>query len=176
MEKSLKSIAVNYGIYLGLILSLSTICCYLIDLALFNNLWILLITVGAVIVLGTMSILKVKNALGGFISFKQAFSSYFITIAFGLFISTVVYFTIFGIVDTDAAQVLADQQIERQIESMENWGAPQSVIDETLVKLEETDQFSIGNMALGYCVYLVIMSIIGLIVAAVTKRNDPNAV
>ncbi|WP_299114481.1 DUF4199 domain-containing protein [uncultured Winogradskyella sp.] len=174
MEKSLKSSAINYGLYLGLTLAAVNIIAYVVDIKLFNSIWVLVAILVSIIAYGIISINSSKKMLGGFISFKKAFTSYFITVALGLFISTVVYFLIFNVVDTESAQVLAEMQIENQVKMMENFGAPQASIDEAVAKLEQNNPFSIGNQFLGYAIFLTIMSLIGLIVAAVTKKNDPN--
>ncbi|ARV08883.1 DUF4199 domain-containing protein [Winogradskyella sp. PC-19] len=174
MEKSIKSNAINYGLYLGIALAAINILIYVIDIKLFNSLLLVAAIFISIIVFGVLSINSSKKILGGFISFKKAFTSYFITIALGLFISSTVYFLIFNVVDTEAAQILAEMQVENQVKMMENFGAPQESIDQAVVQLQENDPFSLGNQFLGYSIFLVIMSLIGLIVAAVTKKNDPN--
>lgn len=175
MEKSLKSSAINFGLYLGLTLASINIILYVIDVKLFNSMWLGISIFISIIIFGIMSVNASKKLLGGYISFKKAFTSYFITVALGLFISTVIYFLIFNVIDTESAQVLAEMQIENQVKMMENFGAPQASIDEAITKLENNDPFSIGNQLLGYAIFLTIMSLVGLIVAGVTKRNDPNA-
>ena len=175
MEKSIKSIASNYGLYLGIILALCTIIPYAVDLKLFTSLWVLVITLLSILTCGILSIKKSKQSLDGFISFKEAFTSFFITIAIGLLISSITYFIIFNIVDTEAANTLTEIRIESQAEMMQNFGAPEEVIAETIEKMESDDQFSIGNQILGYFIFLIVMSIAGLISAAIMKKNNPDA-
>lgn len=175
MEKSLKSTAINFGLYLGIVLAALNIIVYVIDIKLYSSLWVAAASVIAVVIFGIISSNSAKKILGGFISFKKAFTAYFITVALGLFISTVVYFVLFNVVDTESAQVLADMQIEAQVEMMEKFGSPQEAIDAAVVQLKENNPFSVGNQFLGYAIFLTFMSLIGLVVAAVTKKNDPNA-
>ncbi|MFD1064221.1 DUF4199 domain-containing protein [Winogradskyella litorisediminis] len=174
MEKSLKSNALNFGLYLGVILAAINIIVYVIDIKLYSSLWVAAVSIVTIITLGTISCNSSKKLLGGFMSFKEAFTSYFITVAVGLFISTIIYFVLFNFVDPESAQVLAEMQIDGQVEMMENFGAPQESIDEAVAKMKENNPFSIGNQILGYAIFLTIMSLIGLIVAAITKRKDPN--
>ena len=78
MEKSFKSVAVNYGLYLGVLLALLTAVPYIIDLSLLAKSWTLLIVmVLSIITLGILSIVKAKKILGGFITFKDAFTAFF---------------------------------------------------------------------------------------------------
>ena len=82
MEKSTKSIAINTGLYLDLLLSAFTIIAYAFSIELLINFWIVLLILPLIsIVFGIVSASKIRKALGGFMNFKQAFSSYFITVA-----------------------------------------------------------------------------------------------
>jgi c-di-AMP phosphodiesterase-like protein len=175
MEKSLKSIASNYGLYLGVLLALITVLAYAINIELLTSMWLGIIILIAIVVFGIISVAKVKQAQSGFASFKQAFTSYFITVLIGLLISTFVSFLLFNVVDTDAAEVLKEKTIETTVEMMEGFNAPTDKIDETIKQIESQNQYSIGNIAKGLAGYLVFFSIIGLIVAAAMKKSNPDA-
>ncbi|MBR9845755.1 MAG: DUF4199 domain-containing protein [Algicola sp.] len=175
MEKSLKSIASNYGLYLALILSCFTIIGYAIYLDLFTKWWLGIIQMLLVIVFGIISASKARSILGGFISFKNAFTAYFITIVIGITISALLGMIIFNFVDTEAAAILQEKIIESQISMMENFGAPQDAIDTARQQLEaEENFFSIPNVLKSIVYQLLGFSIVGLIVALVIKKKDPN--
>ena len=175
MEKSLKSIATNYGLYLGVLLALITVLAYAINIELLTSMWLGIIILIAIVVFGIISVAKVKHAQSGFASFKQAFTGYFITVLIGLLISTFVSFLLFNVVDTEAAEVLKEKTIETTVEMMEGFNAPTDKIDETIEQIESQNQYSIGNIAKGLAGYLVFFSIIGLIVAAAMKKSNPDA-
>ena len=175
MEKSLKSITTNYGLYLGVFLALITVLAYALNLELLTNMWVGILILVAIIIFGIISVAKVKQAQNGFASFKQAFTSYFITVLIGLLISTLVSFLLFNVIDTDAADVLKEKTIEKTVEMMENFNTPTEVIAETVEQMESQNQYSIGNVTKGLAGYLVVFSIIGLIVAAAMKKNNPEA-
>lgn len=175
MEKSLKSIATNYGLYLGVILALITVFAYAIDIELLTNMWVGIFILIAIIVFGIISVVKAKQAQNGFASFKQSFTAYFITVLIGLLISTFVSFLLFNVVDTDAAEVLKEKTIEKTVEMMEGFNAPADKIDETIEQIESQNQYSIGNIVKGLAGYLVFFSIVGLIVAAAMKKSEPEA-
>ena len=109
MEKSLKSTAVNYGLYLALILSSLTIIGYAVYLDLFTKWWLGISQMLLVIIFGIVSASKAKSNLGGFISLKDAFTAFFITVAIGIVISALVGMIIFNFVDTEAAAVLQEK-------------------------------------------------------------------
>jgi len=175
MEKSLKSIATNYGLYLGVFLALVTVLAYAINLELLTNMWVGILILISIIIFGIISVAKVKQAQNGFASFKQAFTSYFITVLIGLLISTLVSFLLFNVIDTDAAEVLKEKTIEKTVQMMEGFNTPTEVIDKSVEEMESQNQYSIGNITKGLAGYLVVFSIIGLIVAAAMKKSNQEA-
>jgi Protein of unknown function (DUF4199) len=176
MTKSLKSSALNYGLYLGLILSSFTIIGYAVYLDLFTQWWFGIGQMFLVIVVGIVSAMKAKKILGGFISFKEAFTAFFITILVGVTIPALVGFIIFNVVDVEAANILQEKIVNSQLAMMEKFGAPQESIDMAVEQMQkEGSFFSLGNTIKSIAYQLVGFSIIGLIVAAVTKKNDPHA-
>jgi hypothetical protein len=129
----------------------------------------------AIIVFGIISVAKTKQAQNGFASFKQAFTSYFITILIGLLISTLVSYLLFNFIDTEAAEVLKEKTIESTIQTLEGFNAPSETIAKSIEQIESQNQFSILNILKGLAGYLVLFSVIGLSVAAALKKTDPNA-
>ena len=91
MEKSLKSMASNYGLYLGVALTLLTVLSYALDLSLMTNMWYGIFILLIVIVFGVISVAITKLAHNGFASFILGFSSYVIRVVFGLGFCSVVW-------------------------------------------------------------------------------------
>lgn len=174
MEKSIKSLAINYGVYLGIILVLVTVLAYVINMGLLANLWIGILLFILILTFGIVSASKAKSHSGGFISFKDAFSSYFITIAVAIIISTIVSIILFNVIDPEAAQILKEKIIESSTQMMEKFGAPQTAIDEAIAKMQQQNQFAIGNLLLSLAKQLVFYSVIGLIIALIMKKKNPN--
>ena len=176
MEKSLKSSAINYGIYLGLILSGFSIIAYVFKLELLVNFWLVLLLLPLIVItFGIISTAKSKGILEGFINFKQAFTSYFITVAIGAIISSLVMVILFNFIDPDAAITLKEIGLEKSRSFMESMGAPESEINKALALAEEQDSFGLLPQLKGLAQALVFYSVIGLIVALIMKKNDPNA-
>ncbi|RSK39323.1 DUF4199 domain-containing protein [Mangrovimonas spongiae] len=176
MEKSVKSIAINYGLYLGGILALLSVLAYAINLDLYTKAWYGIALLLLVIVFGIISTVKTKSALKGIISFKEAFTSYFLTVLIGIAISSVVSILIFNVIDPEAAIVLKEKIVDSQVQMMRNFGAPEEAVAEAVEKMEtEGNMFSIGNVVQSLVFQLVGFSIVGLIVALVLKKNEENA-
>ena len=174
MEQQLKSSAINYGVYLGLTLALISVLIYVINVEYATAWWIGIIMLLLILVFGIVSTAKSKDFLNGFISFKQAFSSFFITVAIGVIISTGVGIIIYGIIDTEAAALLQEKGIENTVSMMERFGAPQSEIDKTIDAMSEENSFSVVNQLKAIAYQLVFYAVIGLIVAAFMKKKNPD--
>ena len=174
MEQQLKSSAINYGVYMGLTLALISVLIYVINVEYATAWWIGIIMLLLILGFGIVSTAKSKDILNGFISFKQAFSSFFITVAIGVIISAGVGILIYGIIDTEAAALLQEKGIENTVNMMERFGAPQSEIDKTIDAMSEENSFSIMNQIKAIAYQLVFYAVIGLIVAAFMKKKNPD--
>ena len=133
MEPTPKSIAVNNGLYLGGILALISVLIYAVNLDLFTEWWLGIILFLVVVVYGVLTAIKSRTSLGGFISFKQAFTSYFITIAIGTLIATIVGIAIFTFIDPEAATYLNEQILLLTKQTMERFGMLKPLITLQLV-------------------------------------------
>ncbi len=175
MEKSIKSSALNWGLYLGMALTLVTVIIYALDKLDIFVMWQFSIGLFVfILAMGFISASKSKKLLGGYISFKDAFTSFLLTVAVGTIISTVVSMIIFNFVDTDAAQELNEKILIATKESMERFGAPEDAIQEQLKKAQEKDNFAIGTQLTNWVIGLVIYAIFGLIGAAIIKKKNPD--
>ena len=83
MEPTNKSNSINLGLYLGATLAAVIVLIYAINLDLMVEWWLSVALLVIVIAFGVVSAKRAKNNNGGFLSFKEAFVNYFITIAVG---------------------------------------------------------------------------------------------
>lgn len=174
MNNSVKSTALNYGLYLGAFFAVITAIIYAVNLDLFTAWWLGLLFFVIAIVVGVMASLKARKLLGGFISFKDAFASFFITMVVSTLIGTLVSIAIFTFIDPDAAQHLNEKILVMTKETMERFGAPQESIVEAIEEARKKDNFSVQSQAVGMLWRFLIYAIFGLIVALIVKKNDPE--
>lgn len=175
-QSIIKKSAINYGLVAGGILALVTALMYAVSTESFTKWWIGILTIVFVIIMGIISTAKSKSLLGGYMSFKEAFSSYFITVAVALFIGTLVGILLFTVVDPELADYLNERTIEITRDFMERFGAPESEIEKTLVELEGKNNYSALNQLKNYVFGLVFQAVLGLLVALIFKKKDPNEV
>ena len=127
------------------------------------------------IVFGTIAILKTKMNLDGFLSFKNAFSVYFLTVLIGLAIITLLSYIIFNFIDTDSADILKEKSIEKMVEVLEQIKKPQEEIDTAINIAKSGNLYSISNVFQGLMFnYLAPLSIIGLLIAAALQKSKPD--
>jgi FtsH-binding integral membrane protein len=173
MEKSIKAIAVNYGVYLGVGLAIITAVCYAMDVLLLTNMWLGIGLLILVLGISIFSSVSAKKAQNGIISFKEAFTAFFITLVIGLLISSIVYIIIFNFVDPEAANILKEALMDKQINMMKDFGADSNAIAMAAEEFEKMENmYSIGNVLQSFVFQLIGYSIVGLISSLIIKKTE----
>ena len=93
----------------------------------------------------------------------------------GIIISTVVSAILFNIIDPEAAEYVKGKTVEVTETMLENFGTPKEAIAEAIEELENSNQYGIASLAKSLLWGLLMHSVIGLIIAAIMKRTDPDA-
>jgi len=174
MNEIIKKNGVTFGLILGLFAILITAGIYAIDLELFTKPWIGVISIVISILIGVILVSKTKKQMGN-ITFKEAFTVYFIASVIGGLISTIFSYVLFNFIDTQAKETLKEITMKYTSEMLEKFGSPASVVNETMQKLSETDNYSLGNLFFAYAISLVFSSLFGLILAAIFKSKSPSS-
>jgi hypothetical protein len=172
MNEFVKKNGITFGLILGLLSIIITTLMYTLDLTLFTNIWTGIILFLVNIAIGIVVVAKTKKAMSGFISFKDSFTVFFITMALGLAISNLFMMVLFNIIDTDAKAQLAENSIKMAVGFMQKSGLKANDIAARVKEMQQTDGFSPGSMLISYVWGLIIYIIIGLLVAAVMKKNN----
>lgn len=174
MEKPVKSIGVTYGVILGIILILFTAVAYAFDLSLLTQWWFGLASFLILLIIGVIAVAKAKKKQTGYYPFKDAFTTFFLTILIGTFLVTAFSIVVFSIFDPEAAKDVTEITIEASRQMMEKFGATEASINEAMAKMEEENQFSITNQLTRFISGLAFYSVLGLIVALIFREKDPT--
>lgn len=163
--------AVEFGLISLLVSALFLITAYVFDLSLLTSFGAgaALIVVRAVLL--AMSPVQVRKKAGGFISFKDAFTSVIITALVSAVPYLLLAFLLFKVIDPEAAVQMKELTIQATADSMNNWGADQTMIDESIKQIEATDQYSLGSLLKGLLTSVIVAALYGLIVAAIVKKK-----
>lgn len=171
MDAIIKKNAINFGIISGLIGILSTTIMYITDLKLFVNMWVGFGVLAIWIIIGCVLLSKTKNEKQGILSFKEGFTAYFVSALVGILMSTVFNIFLFNFFDTAARDTVTEHLIEMQVEMLQKFNTPQEKINEAIISIKESSQFSIKGQLFGIAQALVGAIIFGLILAAFFKSK-----
>ncbi|MBM6500578.1 MULTISPECIES: DUF4199 domain-containing protein [Flavobacterium] len=171
MDAIIKKNAINFGIISGLIGILSTTIMYITDLKLFVNMWVGFGMLAIWIIIGCVLLSKTKNEKQGILSFKEGFTAYFVSALVGILMSTVFNIFLFNFFDTAARDTVTEHLIEMQVEMLQKFNTPQEKINEAIISIKESSQFSIKGQLFGIAQALVGAIIFGLILAAFFKSK-----
>lgn len=172
INEVIKKNGVTYGITLGIILALITAAMYAIDLKLFVSGWVGGLTFVLYLIIGILLLVKTKKEINGFFSFKDAFTTFFITTIIALAISTLFSIILFNVVDPGAKDTVNELLIKYMAETLQKFGTPASAVNEALAKMKENSPFSTIEQLKALIFSIVGYSILGLILAAFFKSKS----
>jgi hypothetical protein len=170
MNEIIKKNGIAYGIFLGLFSIVVTASIYAIDLSLFTNMWVGISTLIIYIIIGILVVNKTRNQLKT-ITFKEAFTVFFITAVIGITMSTFFNMVLFNLIDPAAKDTIQQLTIKYAAEMMQKFGAPAATINEAIAKMEDTDNFSIASLLKGMITSYLVNAVFGLLLALIFKSR-----
>lgn len=169
----IKKNGVKFGIILGVVSIIATTLMYVIDLKLFVNIWIGVILFFTSLTIGIVSVAQSKKQIGGFITFKEAFTGFFITMAIGLALNILFSIILFNLIDPEAALTIRENIIEYTVSMLQKANTPAATIKQQVETMRSSNSYSIGNQIQTYFWFLLFYIIVGLLVA-VALRNKTS--
>lgn len=170
MNEIIKKNGIKFGVITGLASIVLTVLIYAIDLKLFANIYVGLGFLVTFLALGIIQLKELKKQLTP-LSFKDAFTAYFIGSIIGILISTTFSIVLFNFIDTAARDAIHDHLITFQAEMLKSYNVPNEQIVETINDMKENPQFSINGLLTGIIKSLIGSIIFGLILAAIFKSK-----
>lgn len=174
MNEIIKNNSSKFGLITGGLGIAYFLLAYLVDETLFVNMAIgILFWVGN-IALFIVAVARSKKQLGGYIAFKEAFSGFMLTAIIYSLLITLFSMLLFNVVDPELAVTLKEATLEKTVEFLESIGQSNDEIEKAIVNMEKVDNYSIANMGKSFIYSVLGYSILGLIVAAIMKKNRPE--
>jgi hypothetical protein len=174
IHETIKKNGITFGIITGLTSVLITSLIYSIDLNLFTSPWIGFANLGLYLIIAIILLVKTKKEFNGIFTFKDAFTTYFISALIGIAISVVFNMILFNFVDPAAKDTIKELTIKYMISAMKKFNAPAATINAAIKDLRENDQFSIVGLLKGSLSNIVFCTIFGLILAAFFKSKPSS--
>lgn len=174
MNEIIKKNGINFGIITGVISILITGFIYLVDIKLFTAWWIGIVSIIIYLAIGIYLLIKTRKELGGVFSFKDAFTTYFISAVIGIAISVAFNILLFNYIDPSLKDSVQELSIESAVNMMKKFGTPTSEIKKAVEKMSESNQFETFNQLKGAAFSIIFSSIFGLILAAIFKSKPKD--
>ena len=178
----MKSNTINYkeeilksGIILAGVSIIMTMLTYMINVELMVEWWFgilsLIISVGLLIYLG----ITYRNSIGGILSYGNALKYSILVMIVSYVIGICFQILLYTFIDPDLPQVMTDLSIEKSVEMMEYWGAPQEAIDASIPAIEEgiKNSTTASGILKSSPWGVLFMGLFSLLTAIFIKRNEP---
>ncbi len=171
MNEIIKKNGITFGLILGTISILITAAIYAIDLTLFTKWYVGVFGLIVSLIVGIMAVVSTKKKLGNFISFKEAFTAYFIMGVIAATMSVLFNIVLFNYVDPGAKETLKELTMKFTVDMMQNMGAPASATNEAIAKMQDQDTYSPSQQMFGLLVSFVLHAIVGAILALIFRNK-----
>ena len=173
MSEEIKQYILKNGLILGVIFVALDIIKYVCGAEFFvNNRFALFASLLLAAVFPIYYLLQYKKSKNGFIDFRSSFSICTgILIASG-FILLVFNILLFNIIDPGFSSELLDVKINTTVVQFEAFGMSDEQISSVIEMMESEANFSPMNMLEKFGFTIVEYTLFGLLVAAITKRNN----
>ena len=174
--EDLRKNAATYGLFLGLFIIVTTTLVYALDISLFTASWYGLLSMTVIVVFGAYAAIQAKKNQGGFLTFKETFTSFLVAVFVGLSISTLFSVLLFNVIDPEAKQIITDNVIKMTTEMMGKFGTKPADINAIIKEMQKTDSFGVVGQLKGFVFNIIIYSVIGLITALIIRRERPQSI
>jgi hypothetical protein len=171
MNEIIKKNGISYGIITGVVSALITTAIYSIDLNLFVKWWLGIVIFLVYITIGIVLLSKTKKELKGIFSFKEAFTTYFISAVIGILISVGFNILLFNFIDPSAKDTINEIVIKYTAETMQKFGAPSSAVNEAVKKMQENNPYSTIELIKGSAFSIAGSALFGLLLALIFKSK-----
>lgn len=171
MNEIIKKNGVSYGIITGVVSALITTAIYSIDLNLFVKWWLGIMIFLVYIIISVILLSKTKKELKGVFSFKEAFTTYFISAVIGILISVGFNILLFNVIDPSAKDAINEIVIKYTAETMQKFGAPSASISEAVKKMQENNPYSTIELLKSSIFSTAGSALFGLLLALIFKSK-----
>lgn len=173
MNEIIKKNGIKFGVISGLFSVFYILSMYVVDYKLFINIWLGVAVMLVFLAIGIFQLIELRKNLGGFMTFKEGFTGYFIAALIGILISTSFSIVLFNVIDTETRDLIHEALITFQVENFQKWNVPAAEIKKAINEMKETPQFSTIGLLYGILKSLLGSIVFGLILAAIFKKNKP---
>ena len=171
MEFDLKKYSIDLGIKLGTLLFIITALLYVINIEFFYNGLKTALFFPTILGFGIYSAYKSKNYLKKIITFKEAFTAYFVCVAIGYLVTTIGDVVIFKFIDPETANLINEESMILTKQTFEMMQVNSNDIDIALENMQNNPVYSYSNIILNYFIIILINAVFGIVPALIFKKS-----
>lgn len=175
MNNPVNKVGITFGIILAIYYILFNCTIFFTDLTLFANKFVGFFTMAVVIIIGVLTVYFARKKAGGYVTFREAFTPYLLTITIGITVNYIVYNILFNLVDPSAKDIINVELYNMLIHTLDNSGLPQEQINDQLEKAKDISQFEPKAQIFMWAGSILRNSILGLLLAAIFKNKSEFA-
>lgn len=174
ISQIIKRNGINYGVVTGIVLSLIAAAVYAIDIELFLSFWTTLLSLSAFIIITVILLMQTKKQVNNQLSFKEAFTAYFICSLIGIALLVGFKILLFNVIDPSLKDTLLELTVKYLKDTSNKYGVSASTLNEMITNLRKNDPFSIAEQLKGGFINLFFACILGLIMAFIFKTKNTS--
>ena len=174
-----KDFYLKYGLIYGVVAIIYLMITYIMGVkamvSMYNSIGQFIIFFGLFVYIG----FEARKAMGGYISFQDAFKSVWISYALGGFLFVLFNFVLNTVIDPELPGKLFDEGINTAISMMQKFGMEDAEVEKvydqmTAAKDEVYESFTLQGFLLTYVYYLFGGAVGAAIVGLIVKKENPN--
>ncbi len=175
MNDVIKKNGLQFGAILSAYYIVTTLLMFFFNQNLFVSIPIGFASIFVSLGIGVVALFWAKKKLNGYITFKDAFTSYFITIVMGLLAHIVITYLLFNLVDPSAKETIKELTIAFTQKNMTSLGVETETLNKTIEQIREADNFNLGNLIKSFAWKTLLYSVGGMLIALVFRnQNEPT--
>lgn len=172
MKNQLNKVGVTFGIILAVCYTLFNCIIFFTDKTLYVNTYAGFFKIIMTILIGITTIYFARKKAGGYVTFREAFTPFFIVTLIGVTVSYIVDFILFNLVDPSAKDFIDQHLYAMLVETLKGSPLTQEQITEQLTKAKELKQFAPKAQLFLWAGSILRNSVIGILLAAIFKNKS----
>lgn len=183
MNDLIRKNSMQFGFILAILLTFPMLLGYVIDTDFIVSYWIAIVQFLGIIVTGVICVIYSRRILQGFISFKEAFSSYFTMVVIGTGIGALFSILLLNIIDSDFKTELMNAQemaIRKQLAwvqekskdlPQENLAEIENKFDKMIEVYRESEPYAFISILKSWVFQVAFYAFLGLIISLILKKD-----
>jgi len=171
MNQTIKNIGIRYGVLLAIILVIINLFIYFYDYTLMNSIINGFGLIFLILIFGIISMVTSKKKIGGYITFREAFTPYILVITIGVLVPTLLQFLIYGVFDTATGEALKQHYIALTAEQLNKFNVPAEQAQVSIEAVKASNPYAIGTLLTSGAIRIAMLSVVGLIAALIFRNK-----